>query len=458
MTKTTDLLIPWCGARQLLTDHFRCPETDTEFHVAGDLSERPGFFRLGSDTLFGQCSSYRPSNSDATQLPDVSDSISVSDAHVALPFDAAQVVDNLRLERYASTSSRGRSLQAKSASRSLYYMLRPALPMAIRKRFQKLYLRDWEQLFFPRWPVDLTVEHLFQRLLVLLMKSQGLTRIPFVWFWPDGAQSCTIMTHDVETPAGRDFCGQLMDLNDSFGIKGSFQLVPEDRYDVSESFLASMRSRGFEINVQDLNHDGQLFNDHDQFLQRAARINSYAKRFGSKGFRSAVLYRNPNWFSALDFSYDISIPNVAHLDPQRGGSCTVFPYFIGDILELPVTTTQDYSLFHIFGDYSIQLWRKQIALIQEAHGLISFIAHPDYLIDDDSRRVYTELLAYLSELRAQNETWIAPPGDVADWWKLRSKLQLNKVGSSWRIEGPGRERARLAYAVLDGDSVSYELA
>ena len=36
------------------------------------------------------------------------------------------------------------------------------------------------------------------------------------------------------------------------------------------------------------------------------------------------------------------------------------PYFIGNILELPLTTIQDYSLFHILGDYSISLWQQQI--------------------------------------------------------------------------------------------------
>jgi hypothetical protein len=28
----------------------------------------------------------------------------------------------------------------------------------------------------------------------------------------------------------------------------------------------------------------------------------------------------------LCFAYDMSIPNVAHLDPQRGGCCTIMPF------------------------------------------------------------------------------------------------------------------------------------
>ena len=67
------------------------------------------------------------------------------------------------------------------------------------------------------------------------------------------------------------------------------------------------------------------------------------------------MYREQEWFDAFEFSYDMSVPNAAHLEPQRGGCCTVMPYFVGDLLELPLTTTQDYSLFHILGDYSISL-------------------------------------------------------------------------------------------------------
>ena len=36
-----------------------------------------------------------------------------------------------------------------------------------------------------------------------------------------------MMTHDVEGPPGCDFCDQLMDLDDRFGIKSAFQLMPE---------------------------------------------------------------------------------------------------------------------------------------------------------------------------------------------------------------------------------------
>ena len=273
-------------------------------------------------------------------------------------------------------------------------LFRPAASSrAYPKAYSTMASQNWDRLPFPRWPVDRTVDQLFEQTMLLSLQAQSIDQIPFIWFWPEGATSCAIMTHDVETASGVRSCSYLMDMEDAFGIKGSFQIIPEQRYEVTDDFLNSIRQRGFEVVVHDLNHDGQLFRDKDQFLQRAAKINSYKERFGASGFRAAVLYRRQLWFDALDFSYDMSVPNVAHLDPQRGGCCTVMPYFVGKILELPVTTTQDYTLFNILNDYSIDLWKKQIDLIMEKHGLISFIVHPDYVNGPRERAVYETLLA-----------------------------------------------------------------
>src|SRR5207247_11340884 len=153
-----------------------------------------------------------------------------------------------------------------------------------------------------------------------------------------------------------------------------------------------------------------LFDDRGRFLRRAERINDSAKRYGALGFRSAVLYRNTDWYDAFEFSYDMSVPNVAHLDPQRGGCCTVMPYFIGRVLEQPLTTTQDYTLFHILNDYSIELWKRQIGLILEQHGLVSFVTHPDYLIPKRALATYLALLEYLSQLRSEGKIWMTLPG------------------------------------------------
>ena len=445
---------------EFLTEHFRCPADIGNFVVPRNMSISSGFFRFGSETIcYGHCSSAAPSKEVIEPLHDAGKHLAIDDGSlVRLPFDPMEVVDNLRRERYPAPSRGLSTIFAARIFQSLYYVVRPALSVSTRKYIQRFYFQDWDKISFPRWPVDRTVEEIFEQILRISMTSRKIESVPFIWFWPEGAQSCAMMTHDVETAAGYHSCEQLMDLDDSFGIKSSFQIVPEQRYKSSPSALENIRKRGFEINVHDLNHDGRLTCNRKEFLSRAERINMYGKQFGALGFRSAVMYRNADWYEALDFSYDMSIPNVAHLEPQRGGCCTVLPFFIGKILELPLTTTQDYSLFNILEDHSIRLWKEQISLIREKHGLISFIIHPDYSVDPVARRVYADLLQYLSELRSQGETWIALPGEVAAWWRLRSKMKLIKVGASWRIEGEGKERARIAYAVMVDDKLTYTFA
>jgi len=287
------------------------------------------------------------------------------------------------------------------------------------------------------------------------MVANGSERIPFIWFWPDGAAGCIMMTHDVETAAGRDFSSSLMDIDLSHGFKASFQVVPEGRYEVPESYVREIRTRGFEFNVHDLNHDGQLFEEKDEFLRRARKINEYVKRYNARGFRAGAMYRNLDWYDAFEFSYDMSVPNVAHLEPQRGGCCTVMLYFVGKILEIPLITSQDYALFYILNDYTIDLWKKQIDLIRQRNGLLSFITHPDYLISQRCRRVYESLLVHLRETIERERIWDTVPGELDRWWRARSEMKIIQHGGGWRIVGPESARARIAYATHDGDRLVY---
>lgn len=349
-----------------LQQYYRCPGRFSRFASKEPLSTKNGYFVFGERaTCYGKCYGKQPTEFPEGLRRNLWSDVEINDGRIYLPFDPSEVIDNLRLEMYVSD---WRIEKAFPGLAQIYYFIRPSLPVGVRRHLQKLYLRGWKDLAFPRWPVDSSVDELFQQLLLLSIKSSEVDEVPFIWFWPDGAPSCSIVTHDVETTVGRDFCATLMDIDESFGVRASFQVIPEERYSVRRDFLSSIRDRGFEVAVHDLNHDGHLYRTRKQFLERAAKINAYGKEYGADGFRAGVLYRKQVWYDALDFAYDMSVPNVAHLDPQHGGCCTVMPYFIGDILELPVTTVQDYTLFNILGDYSIDLWKRQIELIMAKHG------------------------------------------------------------------------------------------
>jgi hypothetical protein len=447
---------------QTLLDYYRMPSdslgctTTTSDCVSGAI----GFFQFGTGNIcYGRCQSGVTATVAGSEQYDALKYTLQEGTKIRPPFNFTEVVENLRRERYRQEIISGSKVFAESAAaRKFYYLIRGRFPFSFRRQLQRFYFRDWQKLSFPAWPVDFTVDTLHEEFLRLLMEANGVTRVPFIWFWPEGAANCLIMTHDVETLAGRDFTSHLMDLDDSYGFKASFQVVPEKRYEVPGDYVCEIQKRGFEFNVHDLNHDGRLYLERQEFVRRAARINRYVHRYGARGFRAGSMYRNLDWYDAFEFSYDMSVPNVAHLDPMRGGCCTVMPYFVGKIVELPVTTAQDYSLFHILNDYSIDLWKQQLGLIRGRNGLMSFITHPDYLIERRARNVYELLLDYLRQMVAREKIWVALPGEVDLWWRARSQMKLVSRGNEWEIVGPGKERARLAYAILDGGRLAYELA
>jgi hypothetical protein len=446
------------AAQTSFSDYFRSPARQAELGARGELSTSAGYFRFGETVCFGRCAGASPSTAIGANLADVSRWAACDDGRVSLPFDLSEVVTSLREERYQQTpQSLIDKITASAASRSLYYLLRPIMSVDVRKHLQRIRLNGWHRIAFPRWPVDCTVETLMRASMGLALESRGLEKLPFIWFWPDGAPGASIITHDVESPLGQAFSDQLMDLDDSFGFRSAFQVIPEARSAEPGRFFKEIRSRGFEGNIHDLNHDGYLFHSRQQFEERAAKINRYAREFGSRGFRAGAMHRVQEWFGALDVSFDMSVPNVAHLEPQRGGCCTVMPYFIGRIVELPLTTIQDYSLFHILGDYSTALWKEQIDLILSNNGLITILTHPDYLIEKRARAVYSDLLAHMRRLRDERHVWTTLPGEVDRWWRSRSQMTLVPNGDSWRIEGPESHRARVAYATIENGNVVYKL-
>ena len=440
---------------QSLRDRYRCSDEFLKYRLSGQLCANPRYFELDSAAVcFGRLVGGTGRVHLATRPQDRVPDIAVDKHGILLPFDPDEVIDNLRLERYSGCQLS----EFEKALKRAYYRIRHHTTLQLRGYVQRLRAANWKGKRFPQWPVDTTVENLSEALLLHSLRVNQQERIPFVWFWPDGAQACVTITHDVETAAGRDVCAEVMDLDESFGFRSSFQIVPEGRYTLSREFLNSFRNRGFELCVQDLNHDGRLFDDLEEFRRRAARINRFAREHDAKGFRSAVLYRNPEWFEYLEFSFDMTIPNVAHLDPQQGGCCTVTPYFIGDLVELPLTTTQDYMLFYILKQRSVDLWKVQIELILAKNGLVTILVHPDYVIEADMRVVYKDLLAILNEMRVHDHLWFALPSEIAQWWRQRNQMTIIKDRDSWRITGEGSGRARLAFAKVADGRLIYELA
>ena len=211
-----------------------------------------------------------------------------------------------------------------------------------------------------------------------------------------------------------------MDLNASYKMSASFQVVPEQRYEVPQAYLDEIRERGFEVNVHDFNHDGALFLKKDEFIRRAAKINDYAKRFGALGFRSAVCTGTWSGSERLIFFTTCQFQICA-----TGSAARWLLHRDAVLYWRPRRTTINddtgLSLFHVLETYDMEIWERQIKSIIGHHGLLSFLIHPDYIIPSRALDTYRRLLERLSGCAVQHDCWLASPREVAQWWKRRRK-------------------------------------
>ena len=171
---------------QALVDYYRCPEETGDFVLAGKLSDDSGFFRFGREAIcYGQTSSGVRSQAAGAELYDSLQDVSTENSTLRLPFDPTQVIDNLRCERYfTNTASVKTKSVLESIIRSGYYAVRPLLPVPVRRHIQRFRLKDWDDISFPHWPVDRTVDVLMEKLLLVSLQAHAIQRVPFIWFWP----------------------------------------------------------------------------------------------------------------------------------------------------------------------------------------------------------------------------------------------------------------------------------
>jgi len=337
---------------------------------------------------------------------------------VVLPFDPDAAVDAFRYERYVPPARRtvlpGPVLAA-------YYTLKPLIPSGVRRTLRSVMAsRASATEHFLAWPADRSQDVLLQLLLRVMMLALGRTRLPFVWFWPEGRPWAVVLTHDVETGDGLARVPEVMRLEAGRGLRSSFNLVPRD-YEAPASLLAEMAASGFEVGVHGYTHDGLMFSDWPTFTRRAAAVNGYARAWGASGFRSPATYRNLEWFHLLEFEYDSSVTDTAPYEPQPGGCASLFPYTVGSIVELPMTLPQDHTLFSLLGHADGQVWLDKLALIRESHGLACVLTHPDpasgYIGMPENEQRYLEVL----DVVAASDAWTPLPREAARWWRTRSE-------------------------------------
>ena len=95
------------------------------------------------------------------------------------------------------------------------------------------------------------------------------------------------------------------------------------------------------------------------------KIHRYLDEWGAVGFRSPATHRNADWMPRLGVLYDSSFPDTDPFEPQAGGCCSIFPFFLGDMVELPITLVQDHTMWEILQHPGIDLWLQKSDWISE---------------------------------------------------------------------------------------------
>jgi peptidoglycan/xylan/chitin deacetylase (PgdA/CDA1 family) len=341
---------------------------------------------------------------------------------VLLPFSPDEAYANYLTEAWKTDIPR-RGLS--SGQLNAFYRVKRFIPRRLQIKARQMLVRREGLPEFPRWPFDPSVSRLLRFYAYCTVLARGQREAEFRWFWPASHRAAMILTHDVETAEGLPLAVELADLEQEHGFRSSFNLGAW--YEVDPGIIRELTGRGFEIGMHGLRHDRSLFASRAAFDAQRPELAALAARLGAEGFRSPATHRVFDWLGELPISYDGSIPHSDPFEPQPGGCCSLWPFFIGDVVELPYTLPQDYTLFTLLAHRSPSLWLEQADRIVQEHGLIHSLSHPDpgYLGDPEKRDHYREFLAALSE---RDEIWKPLPRELAAWWRLRDKAEVDEQG------------------------------
>jgi hypothetical protein len=301
----------------------------------------------------------------------------------------------------------------------LYYSVKTIIPrpiqIMVRRRIALRKLLRCKDT----WPID---EH-------------TISRPPVFSCWPEQKRFSLVLTHDVDSAKGQEKCVKLAEIEEKFDFRSSFNFVPE-RYNVSGYLRSYLTDNGFEVGVHGLKHDGKLYASRKIFQERASKINEYLKEWKAVGFRSPAMHHNLDWLHDLAIEYDASTFDTDPFEPQPTGLGTIFPLWVkrnsnqGGYVELPYTLPQDFTLFILLREKSIDMWKLKLDWVAEKGGMALINVHPDYINFDEGNpaleeypvQYYKQFLQYV-KTRYEGAYWHVLPKDMARFWSKNAELE-----------------------------------
>lgn len=312
-------------------------------------------------------------------------------------------------------------MSASRLQNLLFYTIKPIMPRRLQIYLRRQLAQYKRKKYAHIWPID-----------------PNSFRPPEKWpGWPEGKQFGLVLSHDVDTAKGYKNVLKLADLEEELGFRSQFNFVPERYGKVEINLLDRLKSRGFGIGVHGLKHDGKLFSSKEIFSERAPRINAYLEAWGTKAFTTPSMMRNHEWMHELNMDFCVSTFDTDPFEPQSDGAGIIFPYWVQStslqhgFLELPYTLVQDFTLFVILGEKTIDLWKHKLDWIVGNGGMALLNSHPDYMVFGDGvcrseeypAALYGDFLQYIKRQHPERY-WHALPYQVWKFWTTDVQPQV----------------------------------
>ncbi len=297
----------------------------------------------------------------------------------------------------------------------IFYNIKPYIPRRVQIALRRILAKKKLSSCGDVWPID-----------------SNAASTPDKWSgWPDAKHFAFILTHDVESPTGVEKCLAVADIEERLGFRSSFNFVIKD-YHVPPEIRQELVSRGFEVGVHGLTHDGKFFQSEKIFFEKYHIINEHLTAWEAVGYRTPAMLGNLEWLRKLNIEYDASTYDTDPFEPKPSGVQTIFPYWVdankhgSGFVELPYTLAQDFTLYVILQEQSIDVWTQKLDWIAQQGGMALLITHPDYMnftgknfgINEYPVKRYEEFLEFI-KARYEGQYWHVLPKEIARFWLKR---------------------------------------
>lgn len=275
------------------------------------------------------------------------------------------------------------------AQRETYHRFRNLVPGLMRHRRGARAAGASLPRDFPNWPCESALLDYWRQWLRGALKALHMKDGWHIGFWPAGARCSIVLMHDIESREGFMRIEGVAKLEEKYGFRSAWNLALA-RTQVDWHDVNALSARGFEFGTFSRKPPGQT-------------------AVGDRGS------------GADEFAFDSSLADTEPHQVHPGGTCSVFPFFLPDSVELPYTLESDRTFVRILHRSPLPIWTLKARWIATVGGMILVRTDPGCIGAENYLPVYEKLLDHLNRI---DGAWRVLPSEAAAWWRRRDALTL----------------------------------